>query len=216
MGVRTNMAGASVDELRTALQYADVALDIDISTASYSQICDALAACFPEQLVLFDPYTGATDVAGTFSGSGATVTTTLIRLYAYASQSAKNANYSISCYASKNITVPLNATKLNFDMTYIHLISYNGTYGGSAKSNLYFGLYTGSVWVTGAHNSSYSSNDATSGQSDKTWNNQHVSITLPDSVKGNVYRVGFAANGNCYNGVCSADVQCNKIWFSYD
>lgn len=55
MGVRTNAGGgASVAKLKTALQYADTALGIDVDTSSYAEICDALAAYFPEALILFD------------------------------------------------------------------------------------------------------------------------------------------------------------------
>ena len=214
--IRTNYGGsASLRKLRDALQFAGPALDIDVSTATYREICDALALQYPEQLILFDPETGTQPIAGGFTGSGTTVSGAQIQMYGHGSASAANASYSVGCFSSNQIMVPRNATKLNFDITYLYMQSYNGTYAGSAKSQLYFGLYT-NAWVTGAYNSSYSTNDATTGADTKTWTNQHVSIDLPSSVLGNLYTVGFAANGNCYNGTCTTDMRCNKIWFSYE
>lgn len=48
MGVKSNVQGISIAPLKTALQYADSELGIDVATASYSEICEALAEAYPE------------------------------------------------------------------------------------------------------------------------------------------------------------------------
>lgn len=48
MGVKTNVQGVPLSDLKTALQYADDDLGITVATASYGDICDALADFFPD------------------------------------------------------------------------------------------------------------------------------------------------------------------------
>lgn len=47
MGVKLNAQGISIVPLKTALAYADDELGIDVATASYSEICEALAEAYP-------------------------------------------------------------------------------------------------------------------------------------------------------------------------
>ena len=54
--------GASLAPLKNALQYADDELGIDVATASYSEICDALADYFPEITALIPILTDDTYV----------------------------------------------------------------------------------------------------------------------------------------------------------
>ena len=58
MGVKSNVQGVPIAPLKSALQYAGDDLGITIDTASYSDICDALADYFPE-------FTGAIYTNGT-------------------------------------------------------------------------------------------------------------------------------------------------------
>lgn len=48
IGVHDNTGSSTVDLLRTSLQYAGDKLGIDIATASYDEICEALAEAYPE------------------------------------------------------------------------------------------------------------------------------------------------------------------------
>ena len=68
MGVKTNADGISISPLKTALQYADDALGIDVATSSYGEICDALGVFFePKDVIVFKQGVG---LQKTFSLSG--------------------------------------------------------------------------------------------------------------------------------------------------
>lgn len=54
MGVRTNAQGISIAPLKSALQYADSDLGIDVETSSYGEICSALSEYFAESMDLYN------------------------------------------------------------------------------------------------------------------------------------------------------------------
>jgi len=75
MGVKSNVQGVPIAPLKTALQYAGDDLGIDVATASYSEICEALAEAYPEFTgVIYDAGSAkvALDTTGYTVGTGFT------------------------------------------------------------------------------------------------------------------------------------------------
>ena len=131
MGVRTNAGGgASVGKLKTALQYADGALGIDVETSSYNEICDALAIAYPEEFTLFNAGNQYTDRTGGWDGSyvsGGGSATISTRIYLQTTANGQIA----TAFTNNKITIPQNADGL---------LIYTGTVSFASSSILSFGL----------------------------------------------------------------------------
>lgn len=101
MGVKSNVQGISIAPLKTALQYADSELGIDVETSSYSDICDALAEYFPD----FD---GKWLYGGVYNDNFGAVTTSGSTTY------SKSTNFTTSTGATTGtttVTILLNNAK---------------------------------------------------------------------------------------------------------
>lgn len=122
MGVKTNVDGISIAPLKTALQYAGDDLGIDVATASYSEICEALAEAYPE-------FTGVIYDAGVFSvsydNSG------YVRAAGYVSAGGATLNASSITFSAPSFVNDkvLIIDKIDYtDYDYIHVLCNGTTY----------------------------------------------------------------------------------------